>query len=88
MVTPCSQVLDCYNTGAVTSTLVTGSRARYNLNTAGLVGRSFVSGASIYPVIKRCYNTGAVKGYVQVGGIMGDVDSYELVDSCYNTENL
>lgn len=85
MVTPCSQVLDCYNTGAVTSTLVTGSRARYNLNTAGLVGRSFVSGAAIYPVIKRCYNTGTVKGYVQVGGIMGDVDSYELVDSCYNT---
>lgn len=88
MVTPCSQVLDCYNTGAVASTLVTGSRARYNLNTAGLVGRSFVSGAAIYPVIKRCYNAGSVTGYVQVGGIMGDIDSYELVDSCYNTGSV
>lgn len=54
----------CANNAAVTGTSAGG-------NTGGIVGAAYYTGTDVSMLIENCTNTGAVTGYVGVGGIVG-----------------
>jgi len=59
---------NCYNTGNVTST-------------SGVAGGvAAYSGGNV----KKSYNTGYIKGDERVGGLVGDNNSYGIIENCYN----
>ena len=66
-----SNVENCYNIGKVTGSADSS-------NVGGVVGYNYIGGS-----VKNSYNTGAVSGGEDVGGVVGyNIDS---VTNCYNT---
>ncbi len=66
------ELLDCVNNGDVSTV---------NGWAGGIAGQIDVSSAS--SLIARCYNTGAVTGGSEVGGIAGGIENGQMQD-CYN----
>ncbi len=67
-----SEVKNCSNTGSV---IIYGSSSA----TGGIVGSVYG-----YSTVTNCYNTGYIKGGINVGGIVGDGDDADI-SNCYNT---
>ncbi len=66
------EVKNCSNTGSVT---IYGASSA----TGGIVGNVYGSAT-----ITNCYNTGYIKGGINVGGIVGDAGN-STISNCYNT---
>lgn len=76
---------NCYNTGTITSTLATNLKED-TIWTAGLVAKDSSGGGTIN--IKRSYNTGAINGKFNVGGLVSRISGKLTIDSCYNVGKL
>ena len=90
---------DCTNTGAVTSTgtdtrvqyCFNGSTTNYGTgefnNTTGSHSTGGVCGYVDHGSLKNCSNSGAIQGYVKIGGIVGGT-YWSPVVNCVNTSDV
>ncbi len=67
------EVKNCSNTGSV---IIYGASSA----TGGIVGNVYYGGVTV----TNCYNTGYIKGGINVGGIVGDAGN-STISNCYNT---
>ncbi len=100
-------ITKCYNTGKISGQVAVGGIAGYNCgtvtecyNTGSIYGESIVGGVVAYlqggdagdPIVKNCYNAGAVSSIssssMQVGGVIGYINAGEnktiVVSNVYN----
>lgn len=71
----------CINSAAVTGVSTGG-------NTGGIVGAAYYTAVGEEMLIENCTNTGAVTGYVGVGGIVGEQQNYGAVSDNVNTADV
>ncbi len=87
-------VSGCYNTGKVYGTkFISGVTGWSNegtiencYNTGSVSGDKCIGGVAAYSGgnVKKSYNTGYIKGYERVGGLVGENNSYGIIENCYN----
>lgn len=69
-------VIECYATGNVTQS------SGKNTIEGGLIGLMCTVSA------QKCFYTGTVKGFFNVGGIAGSIDCDSILDNCYSTGDI
>ena len=73
-----THIINCYNKGNITASLVDGTINFNAYKVGGIVGNSANT------VIQSCYNRGNITAGKEVGGIAGYASANVTMDNCYN----